>query len=183
MTRPTWYFDGDEGRADVLAALVLRHVNALDDLVPETGDPLEQLTATLSDEGSRLVDADEELARLFPRALEDEGEAERFRRDVAIDQARQRIDAGRRVLADIALAEDDSRVPVKAESVDAWARTLSGLRATWYAALTQSPERLVEVNGLDVQRNPTAASICDWLGFLLEQLMSSARPGTAGQDQ
>ncbi|RMB62300.1 DUF2017 family protein [Tessaracoccus antarcticus] len=173
-----WEFDGGDGRTDVLMALVVQQLNALDSLLPEgedEDDPMARLAAELSERPVELLDSNPALARLFPPALADAKEAEQFRRDAIGQQARARRTAGRTVLADCAVDDgvDDGMVAVRKDHVDAWVTTLAGLRAAWNVELTGSAERQVSVSRSNIRANPTAATICDWLGAVLEDALQA----------
>ena len=168
-----WEFDGNDGRADVLMSLVARQLQALDELLPEEQeDPLARLAAELSERPVELLDSNPVLARLFPPALRDAAEADQFRRDAIGQQARARMEAGRTVLSDCAVA-DDEMVGVPRGHLDAWITTLGGLRAEWTVELTGSAERSATVTRANVRNNPTAATVCDWLGWLLEDALEA----------
>lgn len=169
-----WEFDGADGRIDVLMALVAQQLKALDELLPEEqdDDPLSRLAAELSERPVELLDSNPVLARLFPPAMEDADEADQFRRDAIGQQARTRLEAGRTVLSDCTVAEDDM-VPVPHGHLDAWITTLSGLRAAWNVELTGSAERMATATRNNVRTNPTAAAISDWLGWVLEDVLQA----------
>ncbi len=165
------YFDGGGGRADLLAKLVMRHVTEIEQLVPESDDPLAILAAGLDEEATELLAQDPALARLFPIALDDKEEAEQFRRAAVIEQARSRLEAAQHVLADLAVAENEEAIEIAPESLSAWVTTLAGLRASWHVRLTQSDDRLAEPSQADVEADPMTAAICGWLGYLIEDLL------------
>ena len=169
-----WEFDGGDGRTDVLMALVAQQIRALDELLPEEqdDDPMARLAAELSERPVELLESNPALARLFPPAMEDKEEADQFRRDAIGQQARTRLEAGRTVLSDCAMAEDDM-VPVPGAHLDAWITTLSGLRAAWNVELTGSGERMATPTWANARNNPTAAAVCDWLGWVLEDALQS----------
>ena len=168
-----WEFDGGEGRSDVLMALISKQLRAVDELLPEEHeDPLARLAAELSERPVELLDSNPVLARLFPPALEDTTEADQFRRDAIGAQARARIDAGRVVLADCAVAEGDM-VEVPESNLAAWITTLAGLRAEWNVELTGSAQRSASASRANVRANPTAAAICEWLGWVQEDALQA----------
>ncbi|MEO7588003.1 MAG: DUF2017 family protein [Arachnia sp.] len=170
-----WEFDGGDGRTDVLMALVVQQLQGLDSLLPEDhddDDPMARLAAELSERPVELLDSNPTLARLFPPAMADAGEADRFRRDAIGQQARARREAGRTVLADCAV-DDGDMVAVGKDHLDAWITTLAGLRAAWNVELTGSAERQASVSRANVRANPTAATVCDWLGWVLEDALQS----------
>lgn len=168
-----WVFDGDDGRTDVLMALVAQQLRTLDQLLPEDQeDPLEQLAAELSERPVELLESNPVLARLFPPALAEADDADEFRRAAIGQQARARLDAGRTVLSDCAVAEDDL-VGVPQDHLDAWIQTLGGLRAAWIVELTGSDDRMASPTPADVRGNPTAAAVCDWLGWVLEDALQA----------
>lgn len=175
--RSVWRFDGEDGRSEILKALVERQLESLEPLLPEQfDDPMDQLAAELAGGGQARVSSDPVLARLFPPALQDAEEADTFRRDALTSQAAARISAGRRVLADVD-ANEDEVVLVAADGIDAWVMTLAGLRAQWTVELTGSQERLVQPTFRDTMRNPTAAAVTDWLGFLIEDALEARSVG------
>lgn len=168
-----WEFDGAEGRSEILQALVGKHMEALTEIVPEDHeDPVEQLAAEFRGDAGAVVDANPVLARLFPPALSDADQASVFRRDALGQQARMRLDAASTVWRDVDGHEDES-VPVPLEHVDAWVMTLAGLRAQWNVELTGSGDRLAEATFRDTMRNPTAAAVTDWLGYLIEDALEA----------
>lgn len=166
-----WEFDGGDGHGKVMGALVVRHIEGLDDLLPEDyDDPMDQLAAEFADRPDELVEADPSLARLFPPALDDDEQARQFRRDAITQQARDRLEAARIVLADVSL-EDDAVVYVTLGRIDAWVKTLSGIRAQWNVDLTGRTDRMAEATRRDIVNNPTAVAVCDWLGYLIEDAL------------
>lgn len=168
-----WEFDGGEGRTDVLMALVSQQLRVVEDLLPEeTEDPLARLAAELSERPVELLESNPVLARLFPPAMADAAEADQFRRDAISQQARARMEAGRVVLSDCAVADGDM-VAVCEDHLEAWITTLAGLRAAWNVELTGSAERSVAPTRTDARANPTAAAICDWLGWVQEDALQA----------
>lgn len=168
-----WEFDGGDGRADILMALVNKQLDAVDGLLPEEHeDPFARLAAELSERPVEMLDSDPVLARLFPPAMADQAEADRFRRDAIGQQARTRMDAGRKVLSDCAVAEGDM-VAVSQENLMAWITTIAGLRAAWNVELTGSGERTATATRRHARENPTAAAICDWLGWVQEDALQA----------
>lgn len=168
-----WEFDGHDGRASIMSALVLRHIEALDELIPEEyDDPMDQLAAEFADRPEELVESDPMLARLFPPALDDAEQAKLFRRDAVTQQARDRMDAARMVLADVSM-EEDATIFVTLGRIDAWVKTMSAIRAQWNVELTGSDDRLAEATQRDIRHNPTAVAVCDWLGFLIEDALEA----------
>ncbi len=168
-----WEFDGGEGRSDVLVALVNQQLRVVDELLPEdTDDPLARLAAELSERPVELLDSNPVLARLFPPAMADVSEADQFRRAAISQQARARIEAGLVVLSDCAAADGDM-VGVGEDHLAAWITTLAGLRAAWNVELTGSAERSTTATRANARANPTAAAICDWLGWVQEDALQS----------
>ena len=170
-----WEFDGGEGRAGVLMALVSQQLQALDAFLPQDqDDPMAQLAAELAEHPVELLDSNPVLARLFPPALVDATEADQFRRDAIGQQARARREAGETVLSDCAVADEhDDTLPVPRGHMDAWITTLAGLRAAWNVELTGSADRQAEASRSHVRANPTAATVCDWLGWVLEDALQA----------
>lgn len=167
-----WEFDGRDGRGEVLHALVLRQVEPLADLLPDDHeDPMQRLAAEFDGAADSIVSANPVLARLFPPALEEAEDAARFRRDALTTQVRARIEAARTMLGD--LEGTDGVVLVPLEHADAWVMTMAGLRAQWNVELTGSQERMAEATFADTMRNPTAAAVADWLGYLVEDLLEA----------
>ncbi len=168
-----WEFDGGEGRTDVLMALVSQQLQVVDQLLPEEqDDPLERLAAELSERPVELLDSNPVLARLFPPAMADATEADQFRRDAIGQQARARMEAGQVVQSDCAVAVGDM-VAVPRDHLAAWITTLAGLRAAWNVELTGSAERGVTATRSNARANPTAAAICDWLGWVQEDALQA----------
>lgn len=168
-----WEFDGGDGRIDVLMGLVAQQLRAIDALLPEEQeDPMARLAAELSERPVELLDSHPVLARLFPPAMEEADEADQFRRDAIGQQARARLDAGRTVLSDCAIADDDM-VGVPLAHMDAWISTLGALRAAWTVELTGSADRMAAPTPEDVRSHPSAAAVCDWLGWVLEDALEA----------
>lgn len=167
-----WIFDGTQGRGDILVSLVMRQLSALDALLPEVEDPLESMVAPLGQAAAKAIEQDPGLARLFPPADDDPHQAEQWRQSAAVEQIRARVESGRRVIADITVAETE-QVEVAENSFEDWIKTLAGLRASWHAELISSADRLREASSADVARNESAAAICDWLAFLIDDAVST----------
>lgn len=168
-----WEFDGGEGRIDVLLALVNQQLRVVDELLPEDfDDPLARLASELSERPVELLEGNPVLARLFPPAMADAQEADQLRRAAISQQARARMEAGRVVLADCADA-DAEVVPVSEGHLASWITTLAGLRAAWNVELTGSAERNVTATRANARANPTAAAICDWLGWVQEDALQA----------
>ena len=70
-------------------------------------------------------------------------------------------------------AMDDAAEAVPRSHLDAWITTLGGLRAAWTVELTGSAERMATASPADVRKNPTAATVCDWLGWVLEDVLEA----------
>lgn len=173
MSGAAWVFDGEDGRIDVMLALVARYLTAVDALVPEEhDDPLAQLASELSQDPESLLEDDPGLARLFPPALSGDVEARQFRRDAIASQARARLDAARTVLADLSLADGDL-VEVPPDALDPWVATLSGIRAQWHVELTGDGSRLAVPSRRDFADNPAAAAVLDWVGYLIEDALET----------
>lgn len=171
--RDGWVFDGTEGHCEVMAALVRRQIDALEAVATaEFADPIDRLVAEFDGAGEDAIAEDPTLARLFPPALPDEKQAALFRRDAMTQQARARLDAAHTVLAAVAGVED-CHVEVPVAEIDAWVMTMSGLRAQWHVELTRSTERLAEATHQDMLRNPTAAAVTEWLGYLIEDALDA----------
>lgn len=171
MSPEVWVFDGADERREFLAGLVVRHVQDLEELVPdEHDDPLEQLAAEL--DGPRQLPESPEVARLFPPALSEPQAASRFHVDAVPQQARARVEAARVVLADLTGAAGD-QVEVPLDHIDAWVRTLSAVRIQWHVQLSGSAERLAEPTKADHRANPMASAITDWLAYLLEDALET----------
>lgn len=168
-----WEFDGGEGRTDVLVALLSQLLQSVEALLPEElEDPLARLAAEMSERPLELLESNPVLARLFPPAMADAAEADQFRRAAISQQARARMDAGQIVLSDCAVADGDM-VPVCEDHLAAWITTLAGLRAAWNVELTGSAERTVMPTRANARSNPTAAAICDWLGWVQEDALQA----------
>ncbi len=76
------------------------------------------------------------------------------------------------VLADCAVADGDM-VAVPQDHLAAWITTLAGLRAAWSVELTGSAERSVVATRANARANPTAAAVCDWLGWVQEDALQA----------
>ena len=61
-------------------------------------------------------------------------------------------------------------MPVSLGGVDAWAKTLGGMRQFWYTEVA-GPERLAEIELTN--DNEGLVDLIEWMGYLLEDLMES----------
>lgn len=172
MNMPVWYFDGRAGRADMLGQLVQQFAVAMREISGSaSADPMERLEAEMTSASSRYI-LDPRLERLFPPTSDDEEEAAEFRKHAITQQAADRLAAAHTVLDCLDKAEDDE-VLVGEEQIDAWVKTLSGLRASWHVELTGSTERMAEPHLQDLEQKQAVAAVCDWLGYLVEEALQS----------
>lgn len=173
MNHTVWIFEGSHGRADVLAQLVSQYAAAMQDLGGgvDSADPLERLAAEM-ETPTADVPLEPRFERLFPPALGDDQQAREFRRAAMTQQAADRLGAAQTVLDGLTRA-DGGDVEVSAADIDAWVKTLSGLRASWHVELTGSVERLAEPSPQDILDNQAVAAVCDWMGYLVEEALAS----------
>lgn len=170
-----WVFQGDDGRADVLAHLLTQYADAMNGLRgPTTDDPFERLQSEMRTAEGLMLDP--RLERLFPPALDDGADARQFRQHALPQQAGARLDAAMVVLRAVE-SSPDGNVLVEEDDIDAWVMTLSGLRATWHVELTGSSDRMAEPTHRDIVENQAVAAVCDWLGWLVEDALEALRGG------
>ena len=166
-----WAFDGRDGRDGGLRAMIGFYVNHLRTLLPAddgADDPFDQIVAELQDDPTNRMLSNPRLARLFPPAFGEEQEADEFWRDSIHGQARARIAASERVIAD--LDAWAGHVPVTLDAVDEWAKTLGALRLFWYAEVA-GPGRQARPNEEIMQSNPGLVDLIEWLAYLIEDLL------------
>lgn len=166
-----WAFDGRDGRADGLAAMLRIYVDNLERLLPrESDDPFEQIVADLADDPTMRMLGNPRLARLFPPAFTDQKASDEFWRDSIHSQARARLAPARVVAED--LADWDGLVPVTLGRAGDWAKVLGALRLYWYTEIA-GPERLAAPDPDVAMEQGGLYDLIEWLGFLLEDLMES----------
>ena len=169
-----WVFEGGESQIAALSAMVSQLQNVLRGVLPEpSGDVFDQLITDLTHDPTETLDKDPWLRRLFPPASRNPDEVAEFRRNAVHAQARSRIDALGVVLADLADARR-GLVAVPEGHADAWAQTLSSLRAIWHVRLVDGdawPDR--EATDEQVEANPELAMVLDWLAYLIEDLLAT----------
>jgi hypothetical protein len=136
--------------------------------VAPSDDPFEQIVADLADDPTNRMLGNNRLARLFPPAVADDKGADEFWRDSIHGQARSRIAASERVIAD--LDAWAGHVPVTLDAVDEWAKTLGALRLFWYAEVA-GPGRQARPNEEIMQSNPGLVDLIEWLAYLIEDLL------------
>lgn len=173
MNQTVWIFEGSHGRGDVLAQLVSQYAAAMQDLRghADSADPLERLAAEM-ETPTRDAPLAPRFERLFPPALDDDEQAREFRRAAMAQQAADRFGAAQVVLDGLTRADGED-VMVAETEVDAWVKTLSGLRASWHVELTGSTGRLTEPTPQDILDNQAVAAVCDWMGYLVEDALAS----------
>ncbi len=165
-----WAFDGRDGRADGLGAMLRIYVESLEALLPqESDDPFQQIVADLGDDPTERMRGDQRLSRLFPPALRDKEGSDEFWRDSIHSQARARVASARVVARDIVAWE--GLVPVTLDRADDWAKVLGALRLYWYSEVA-GPDRLAEPAPEALEAGGLY-DLIEWLGFLLEDLMES----------
>lgn len=166
-----WAFDGRDGRADGLEAMVGIYVENLLTLLPSPSeDPFEQIVADLADDPTNRMLGNSRLVRLFPPALAEAKEADEFWRDSIHTQTRARLESAGAVVD--TLNQWEGFVPVELREADDWIKTLGALRLFWYTELAGT-ERLAEIDPAMVARNPGVEDLVEWLGYLLEDLLES----------
>jgi len=164
-----WAFDGCDGRDGGLRAMIGFYQSHLRELLPPpSDDPFEQIVADLADDPTNRMLGNNRLARLFPPAIADDKGADEFWRDSIHGQARARIEASDRVLAD--LDAWAGHVPVRLDAADDWAKTLGALRLFWYAEVA-GPGRQARPNEEIMASNPGLVDLIEWLAYLIEDLL------------
>ena len=166
-----WAFDGRDGRAHALAAMLHLYAENLEALLPtESDDAFEQIVADLADDPTTRMLGNPRLARLFPPALSDPKGSDEFWRDSIHSQARARLAAARVVVED--LSDWEGFVPVTLARADDWAKVIGALRLFWYTEIA-GPGRLDEPTPQALAKDGGLHDLIDWLGFLLEDLLES----------
>ncbi|HJE51375.1 MAG TPA: DUF2017 family protein [Tessaracoccus flavescens] len=166
-----WAYDGRDGRADGLEAMIGIYVQNLETLLPpESDDPFEQIVADLADDPTNRMLSNSRLVRLFPPARTDDKAADEFWRDSIHSQTRARITSANAVVT--ALNAWDGYVPVELQQADDWVKTLGALRLFWYTELAGT-DRLAEIDPDLLARNPGVEDLIEWMGYLLEDLLES----------
>lgn len=174
MSPIVWVFQGGGGHSRILKVLVERYANDLGVLLPrcDSDDPLVSLQAELEAEACHgdVVTGQLDFERFFPLALTDVTRAMEFRTRAVTGQARNRLAAAQKVLADLGDG-DRSRVSVSADNIDAWVQVLSAIRVQWHVDLTGSSHRLAEPTAEQLAEQPDVAVILDWLALLIEDAL------------
>lgn len=168
---------------DFEVALVASLVSQVSELIGGTGgaeasgDPFALWAREL--QGSAPLDrSDPVVARLFPDAYsDDEAAAAEHRRFSQDALRRDRIADSEVVLADLA-ATQDGRLPlvIAVDDVDAWLKTLNGVRISLAVRLGIESES----DHADLERLPARdprtqlVALYDWLGLVLESLIDAA---------
>ncbi|HHU38332.1 MAG TPA: DUF2017 domain-containing protein [Propionibacterium sp.] len=147
--------------------------------VEASSDPFAQWAREMR--GSAPLDrSDPVVARLFPDAYNDEAAAAEHRRYSQDALRRERIEQSCVVLADLAATRDgEEPLVIALEDVDAWLRTLNGVRISLAVRLgieSESDHAALEKLSARDPRTQLVA-LYDWLGFVLESLLEAAHEG------
>lgn len=170
--------------AELLRSLVSQVVELVRDEAPERGaagsDPLEAL---LDLEGPMSTPEDPVLARLLPDAYEDGEAASEFRRYTERGLRDQKVEYGRRVIADLEEAglapdadsdEDPIELELDGAQSDAWLRCLNDVRLALATRLgvEEGDEEFWDSLADDDPR-AYLHDVYDWLGYVQETLVQS----------
>lgn len=141
-------------------------------------DPFEEWARDLQpDPDAPETPEDPVLRRLFPDAYpHDAAASSDFRRFTDHDLKAKKVSDARTVLAALAATEGGARpVQIPPEEVDAWLRTLTGVRLAVGTRLGITDAEVAEELGQLADDDPRAfmASVYDWLGFAQETLVSA----------
>ncbi len=165
---------------DFEVALVASLVAQVMELIGGAGEaPASDPFARWADElnGPALDRSDPVVARLFPDAYEDDAVAAAEHRRYSEDaHRRQRIADSEVVLADLAATQDgEEPLVVAVADVDAWLKTLNGVRLSLAVRLgIESEEDHADLERLPARDPRTQlVSLYDWLGLVLESLLDA----------
>lgn len=166
----------DSDEAAMLNQLLTQLIGLLQSHSSTKLDP-DPLFASLEVGGSEAPSEDPALARLFPSAYEDEGDAAGFRRVTEQGILNRKLQDALTVNAALGLGGDPfSNEPVEVEIPDAalfvWARTLTALRLAIAAriGLEHDDDRVRLAAQEDTQGS---VLVFDWLAAILESVMSA----------
>lgn len=166
------------GELEALRAILNQYLGLLDKLPataqPGSGSPFDLWEAELDSETTAPTDP--ALLRLFPDAYPDDPDASaEFRRFSQADQRIAKVEAAQCVIGDIEHARA-GRVAVSDDHVEAWLTTLAALRLTLSVrlgvGLNGEPAPAPE-SGPERDLALWLAAIYDWLGWVLESLLST----------
>lgn len=166
-----WFFEGDDGRAEVLGNLMGQYAEAMDTIRgPAIEDPVLRLELEMA--GPRLEPLDPRLERLFPVALDDPEQAAEFRQFAISQQASARLQAAKTVL-DAIECSPEGNIVVEHADIPEWVAALSGLRALWHVELVGTSERTATPSMQEITDNPAVVALCDWLAWLIEDALNA----------
>ncbi|GAA3570211.1 DUF2017 domain-containing protein [Microlunatus spumicola] len=170
---------------ELLTSLVRQVVDLVSDGEPEgfatpdpSADPFEALAADLQvDPDAPEVSDDPVLRRLFPNAYPHDADASSdFRRFTERGLRTTKVTDAQVVLEDLA-ATEEGRVDlrVRPDHVEAWLRTLTGVRLAVATRLgitdNESAEELAALDESDPRS--FMVSVYDWLGFAQETMVGA----------
>lgn len=165
---------------DFEIALMASLVSQVAELIGDTGAPgaSEDPFARWAREFSQapLDRSDPVVARLFPDAYDDELAAAEHRRYSQDALRRARIDESGLVLADLAAtAEGQNPLRVPLDHVEAWLKTLNGVRLSLAVRLgIESDDDHAALQSLSARDPRTQlVSLYDWLAYVLESLLDA----------
>jgi len=170
---------------ELLASLVRQLVELVSDGEPEgfgpappAADAFEQLVEDLQiDPDEPEVSDDPVLRRLFPNAYpHDAAASSDFRRFTERGLRTKKVTEAQLVLERLAATEDGSRrLRIPLDEVEAWLRTLTGVRLAVATRLeitdADSADRLAQLP--DDDPRAFMVSVYDWLGFAQETLIEA----------
>lgn len=139
-------------------------------------DPFARWAGEMS--ASERLDRDDPVVRrLFPDAYADDRvAAEEFHRYTVDEQRRGRLDAAHAVLAGLgATNEGRQALRVASDEVDAWLRTVNGVRLSLAVRLGIESEADHDALSELPEQDPRSyvLDLYDWLGYVLESLLSA----------
>ena len=172
-----WIFDGRAGMQRILADLVGGLLVTMQELMPPSAlqrfdDPLAAIEADETFDARGAVKGNR-LQRLFPEHVSAEfDEGGDAREGVIRTRAIEMHRAASTVIADLE-ASPGELVPVEQSSMHSWLRTLGALRAGWHADLVGTDNPAAEASVAQLEENPGLATLLEWLGYLLEDLLAT----------
>lgn len=167
---------------DFEVALVASLVTQVTELIggsagPEASDDPFSRWAREMRGSARLDRSDPVVARLFPDAYEDEAAAAEHHRFSHDALRRDRLAASAVVLADLAATREGAEPLVVAlDDVDAWLKTINGVRLSLAVRLgIESEADHADLARLPVRDPRTQlVALYDWLALVLESLVDAA---------
>lgn len=167
----------DEVEVALLASLVAQVTELIGGHPDAVGDdPFDQWAAELGAGGPQLDRSDPVVARLFPDAYADPDAAAEHRRLAGEGLRRARVADADVVLAGLAATQEGEQpLVIPADDLEAWAKTLNGVRLSLAMRLGIESEHDHEhLQRLGV-RDPRSQllALYDWLGEVLESLLTA----------